>query len=769
MSTMPSFVDTVDEALGSRLLGSGEFCTGTSLLDTALTLQFRMHYHLFGKGVNGVVGQVLLDDCEKLEKNFKATPISSHHHDQMDGDTSNLIYKIIFNAKGMLCFHMDDLDNSVNYLEKAKQINIKHENFKKYLDLENLYYRGLCQKSTSPYYTELFQIINEIPNESQGLTLQYLSLIFDTLVKNQEVSKIITNFPQTNALTLLAILHSKKCTDKDFLRLTDSVLQKSKFPQANECNNEELEQFHVFLSHYFKTQQEVSPDWSAFIISSMEKTFQSVNVAKSAMIYFAKVSIASTMSKKESILNFVNFVRYTHRQYLLDGEKYNDIISLINCYAFILQIADEEFNIENIFDVKKVTDKLLQLINSFYQDNNFPLMNKEGSLNWLENSSKLIIPKNVSQVIGNAWETLYQMRATSLDYLLSNDLTSYLSNAMCVESDKGTLCNLQFQYSYTLAEQRHIEPAIKILKTVLLEENPECYKAWHLLALCESIREDKENSFKIVCSVLEAMKEGLSENNFKAVDRWQIIHLKLTQLSLIEEIFGTLDALEMLPEVFELYSTLFPENSNEYDRIGKQYSKTKQYLLQMIWIFAANMYTRLGSKLDDSKNAIKEANKVTTEFKNLNCNIASGYVYITQGNLAKALPEFEAVLFYDQSNVDAIIGFAEIVFPDKSDETQKKLQNYYKLTLSQSSSQTDDKSIEVFVNKLDESAACARLKFLLEYSITKSVEAFHSPEVWWYLSLLYEKYQDNGYKEALLNCIRYKESNPIRGFRFCNF
>lgn len=767
---MAVLFDTVERNLAARLLGSGEFDTGIESLDIALTLQFRTQYHLFGAGMGDVVRKVLLEDCVKFERRLER-PVNGNGAGNGDIHLIRLLNKVIYNIKGILCYHMGQIDESARHLNRAKEINIDNIDYRKYLNLENLYYRGLCEGSSSIYVKELIEIIEDIPKESEGLTLHYLYLILEKLNKEVDKKKLVEQFPMRNSVTLLLLHFTKIMGEKEFLKLTQSVLEKSKFPQAKESDNGELESFHAFLPYFFKTQKTVSSEWHNFIISSMQRTFQSINVAKSAMIYFAKTEDTTQQSSRESVLNFVNYARYTEKHFVISGGTYEDVISLIDCYTFILGMAnDESWNIENVFNAEETTNKLLQLLQYFYQEYKFPLMGNVDSLNWLENSSKLFLPRTISMILSNAWDTLYKVRSESLEHLLSNDLACYLGNAMCAAPKANNLVHLQFEYSYVLASQRHIDPAIKVLKTVLLEANPECYKAWHLLALCESIHENKEVSFKIVCSVLEAMRESLNEKKLQLVDRWQFVQLKLTQLSLIEELFGPLDASEMLPEVFELYSTLFPSDTHEFDRIGDQCKQTKEYLMQAIWIFAANLYARLSDRVNDAKKAIKEAIEVTNKFKNLNCDLAKGYLKLINGDFKAALSNFETVLFYDPLNVSALIGFAGIVFPEELNESEAAIWDYCHLKDSTGrATNTEHSTQDVFLSDLDKSAACARLKFLLEYAITKSIEAYHSPEVWWYLSNIYEKYEDQRYRDSLLNCIRYKESDPIRAFQYCNY
>lgn len=75
----------------------------------------------------------------------------------------------------------------------------------------------------------------------------------------------------------------------------------------------------------------------------MEKTFQSIEVSKTAMFLFQNLSdnsndeIKKKTFKRESILNFVNFVKYNDKYYQLHDNSHRDIISFIDAYSFILQ------------------------------------------------------------------------------------------------------------------------------------------------------------------------------------------------------------------------------------------------------------------------------------------------------------------------------------------------------------------------------------------------------------------------------------------------
>ncbi|EDO19173.1 hypothetical protein Kpol_1050p30 [Vanderwaltozyma polyspora DSM 70294] len=784
---MPSILS----AFQARLVGSGVFYTSDQLVNSILSLHFRIHFHLNGDDSSQIspsTAKVLLEEATDLLSQRSGNEV-----------LNNLFKKILNNSVGIIYYSLGEEKDAQSYFDNGNLLTVNeptYNDFATYLNLENLYYRNLIAPANkSSCLLDALKILgNKLPSQSCGLTYQYLSdiLIEQGKSKPQDfkefTSQIENNDGVSNVVLAYFVLQmygsSTPGFDEYVFAMGDKILKKSKFPMANQTNNTELDHFHFFLKNYFRDIQKqnkkitISKNWKSFIVSSIGSTFQSANVAKSGMLYFG-IFGSSDNCKIESILNFVNFVKYSKRVKETDSDddpksaKYDNLISVIDAYAFILQLTkNESSDIENVFNFQNTLSCLEELLKEFYSQNLITYITESDCLDWSKLLNRVKSPNTVSDIIRKGWEILYEFRNNDLNSQLYCALSTFLANAICMarEDKPSVRSELQFKYAYTLAQGRQIESAVDFLKSVVLEKYPEFYKAWHLLALCESsIHEDKEVSFKIVCSVLEAMKEAYEEKKLSTIERWQFIQMKLTQLGIIEEIFGTLEALELLPEVFQLYAQLFPEGETKYDRIGPEYSDTKEYLLQYIWLFAADMYVRLDDEhFDDAKEAITEALNVTSAFKNLNCNLSNGYLLLGKGELKKALKEFETVLFYDDCNPAAMIGFAEILFPEEEgDESDQLVENYYMLT--KNSKETTKKEIEVFANNKDKSAAYARLKFLLEYSLTKSIEAYNSPEVWWYLALIYEKYQDSRYKETLLNCIRYKEAAPIRKFKFCNY
>lgn len=121
----------------------------------------------------------------------------------------------------------------------------------------------------------------------------------------------------------------------------------------------------------------------------MEKTFQSIDISKTAMILFQNLSnnnsndeVKQKSLKRESILNFVNFVKYNNKYYQLNNNSHHDIISFLDAYAFILQDSSEADSIENLFDYNNTVSTFATSLRSFYEEYNLPLMKTAESMDW---------------------------------------------------------------------------------------------------------------------------------------------------------------------------------------------------------------------------------------------------------------------------------------------------------------------------------------------------------------------------------------------------
>ncbi|AMD18680.1 HBL222Cp [Eremothecium sinecaudum] len=734
-------VDPIAAALEARLVGLNAVGSGDSILDSILALHYRVMFHTFDENSDLSMWKVLLEDSQKLEPD-----VSEELHSA-----------ILKNVSGIANYYLGngmEADRLLYALGTIDGVREQYFNFWCLLQLENLCYRI---KMGSIVDLQVLQYCRTIPKESYTLVWYYLEkLITSTTFTWKEIQSEFGSSPMSY---LFGILVDQKFPEAELISYCKKLLAGSRFPSAHESNNFELEEFFAVLQFYFRRATgPLSRDWGAIIERAVAVTFQSISISKAAIFYYFSVG-----EDRVGLLNFINFINYSERRRRLTGTY--DVISLIDAYGQVMKRDTIPEEIGQTFSRVKSLAKYKQIVSEFYQYYNLKLISNEDSIDWFSNSFQLWVPSNLARALADAWYLFYQYEKSSLTHLLQKDLSYYLANAMCLDSNN---LDIKFQYAYVLASMRRIEKCVKFLKTAVLNVAPEDYKSWHLLALCESIQENKAASLKIVWSVLEAMTEAAEEGRLKVVDKWQLIHLKLTQLSLVKETVGIKDALEMLPEVYQLYSMLFPttdENSNDECRIGPQHKQTKEYLFQSIWFFAAKLFIQ-DNDLANAQEAIDEAKRVTTSFTNLNVNTTKGYISLSTDNLT-AMNEFQNVLCFDPANIDAIVGFAKVLYPDAND----KVENFTRhKSVTVHDSNHGPSPISAFANEKDRSAAVAQLKLMLESCIERSIEGYHTPEIWWYASKVYDEYKDSDrLEEALWQCIKFEELKPIRGFKNCAF
>lgn len=712
--------DSVNHALDSRLIGSSVFQSSDALLDQLLSLHYRAHYHInISTKTKFSALSALLSEVEKL-------PVLK---DELHCAIADNIYGIVF------C-ELDEKEKGLQYVSKKLGSVNGYDRFGRMLDLERLFYKGnvdLAEFSSESW---------TIPKYSDGLTWHYLQAI----IKGLDLSHFK---PKTPFQWMLLTLNGS-ATDSNLLSYSHSLLKKSRFPNADESNNFELEQFHMVLQEHLKINNlNVKKEWEQFIIDSMEKSFQSISVAKSAMLFYRKVDL------KRSILNFTNLVNYSNKYYELN-KRYPDLLDLVSSYQFILSTCKTPF--EPFFMPANVSSDFLKLLERIHNKYSIPIIEKQKALEGSSDVLDLCLASSTASVLSSSWETLYETSASSLPALVDHSQIFYLSNSL--QTSLNASVSLKFKFAYHLATLRQIDQCIAYLKKQILTLHPEHFASWHLLALCEScINEDLQVSFKIINSVIQSMCELFDEGRQFTIDeKWQFIHIKLTQLQLVRDMFALEDALEILPEVFELYQRLFSDAS---EPLGPQINQSNDYLLQKIWLFALELYLE-NDDIENVKAALDEFKNVTSKYVNLNHNLAQGYVLYTHGHSEKATAEFEKVLHYDSTSVEALIGLAKIVLPDEEANLDTDLKHNSKINQKELHRNS--------ATSLETSSAVARLKFLFEELVDKSIEGYQTSAVWWYLSKIYEIYSDSTrQQEALWRCIKYEELQPVREFKFCNF
>lgn len=815
--------NVVEDSLQRRLMGSSHCDTSIELLDMALDLQFRTYFHVFQQdNINSSFLQTLTKECSKLLLSME------HSIKLISGkDYYQLIMNIVNNCQGIIYFHMKENIKALKSFNQLKKIE-PIVNFDLLLKLEQYYYLGLLSKKFD--INDFLSLLRDIPHYllSKGYIFDYIYLISNelkidltTLQKSLQSDK----FTYVPIYFLLFILNkdvnykSVQSIQDNLIAFFEKYLTQIKFPNADEQNDKLLIDCQLSLQFFFQKfyyrRDKLSPQWYKILVNFMGKTFQDIEISKTAMVYFM-----ITGNVKESVLNFNNLMKYSKKNMELNGgdlknindcnniNKYDDIISLIESYCFVLNNLFNENrgeSLKEIFQMDSIMNELLQLLILFYQYNKFKLfndlkINQRDSLNFVSNHIKIVLPKKICEILTNSWQILFKLKKNDLTSLQNNQLTSYLCNAMSLFSKsevahKKILKELYFEYAFTLSQMRQIDISIEFLENQILNKDPLFYKAWHLLALCKSVQEDKQDSYKIICSVLESM---VNESDVVTdEDKWQLINLKITQIYLLNEIFGTRDAIEIIPDLFALYHDLYDDdNDNNIDSNNSHneetnkntknsiyfYSRDKLFILQTIWLLTAEFYMELydqerqmcenndevdGIKelLQEAKNAIKESNKINTSFKNINYYIVNSYLSLLQGSPKNSMAELEKALFYDDMNVDAIVAMSELVLPLKADH--KDIEAY--LPLISSTKEPLKETETIFANETDQSAAYARLKLLLESCIIGNIDAYYSAEIWWFLSQIYEKYQDREYPDSLLTCIKNKETTPIRAFQYCHY
>ncbi|SCU82456.1 LAME_0C01222g1_1 [Lachancea meyersii CBS 8951] len=721
-------------ALQDRLLGCGVFNCPDKQLNALLSLQYRTHYHVFGGNTaNKSVFEVLQGELSKCD---------------YSGSSNAIKKRIGLNLQGILSYHLSATESAQNHLVLADQVKLGPGPFETFLQLETLYFTGLLKGngSVEHYLQNLLEVVTELPRESHALTFHYLDLIVARLQMNWD--QLLERLKPCNVTYYVAVQSNTGNHDQELLKIGFQLLKAASFPTAEECNNRDLEQFHVVLQYYFlNCNASTSTKWRDFLIESMGKTFQSMEVAKTAMVYFGL-----EQQKNESILNFVNFMSYNENYKELNDGRWLDTVSILESYRFVAEQAGH-VEIPNIFNFYDFLTKFKAILREFYAKISLPLIEKEQSLDIASNGAMIFIPQKLRRVLAQSWNSLYEYERDDLSSVLQSSHTHYLANAHTADPNSDAL---NFSYAYALAQKREIAQAIKFIKNAILEKEPENYRAWHLLALCESTNEDKTISFRIVCSVLQALQQALHDGTSLSVsERWQMIHLKVTQLKITADMFGVEDALELLPELMELLDLALPSDLKDCS-LGPEFNKSKEYLQQSVWLFAVQLY--MSRSVEDAREALAESKIQTTKFHNLNNDLAEGYMSLA-GDKGRALESFEKVLFYDPMNIDAIVGFAKCLMPGTDEEELHKM----------TPPKTYEPSEDAFLSEKDRSAAFARLKLLLEEIIEKSIEGYYSPEIWWYLAQVYENYGDQERMElSLWNCVKFQELRPIRDFKICN-
>lgn len=297
--------------------------------------------------------------------------------------------------------------------------------------------------------------------------------------------------------------------------------------------------------------------------------------------------------------------------------------------------------------------------------------------------------------------------------------------------------------------------------------------------------------------------------------KYSIIQLKMTQLAVWECNHGLEYILEYIPEVFVLYRQLFGEGeeyglakltsrvdekwshrpsvidptdtmvngdvkehhntllekSKRLSRIGthetrnghkeksatpskpssgSEESSDEARLLQQIWLWSASIYMRIGHQ-KEAEECITEAETVAKP--SVHSHTCLGLL-TSKARKFLSLQEFERSLesfsspekrFNKRSYATTLLGLCKLFIVD--DETENS---------------------SLFISAKDYNSGLIRLKNYLEEFCTCWPYGYNSVEVWYYLSIIYERFDDKLLlNDALWKCVDLEKKKPVRDYSVC--
>lgn len=307
--------------------------------------------------------------------------------------------------------------------------------------------------------------------------------------------------------------------------------------------------------------------------------------------------------------------------------------------------------------------------------------------------------------------------------------------------------------------------------------------------------------------------------------KFEILQLKLTQLAVWEQIHGVQYILDYLPEVFILFHELFDNMTIEKEKAvsqkaeGNEFAKNKwshrpsiidpspeavgvspkvpkdrakntikrlskigesqlqtheppvehkievkstkdplevrlrileKKILQEVWLWTSKIYLKIGL-LDEAEQCIVEAETAYQP----NIKTFSHFGLLTsQSRKFLSLQEFERSLEllstpeekYNRTDYSiALLGLCKLfIIDDKNDSS-------------------------LFISNKDLSSGLIRLKNMLEQFSRSWPYGYNNSELWYYLSIIYEKFDDKILlSQSLWKCVELEDFRPVRGFMICD-
>lgn len=186
--------------------------------------------------------------------------------------------------------------------------------------------------------------------------------------------------------------------------------------------------------------------------------------------------------------------------------------------------------------------------------------------------------------------------------------------------------------------------------------------------------------------------------------------------------------------------------------IRRPHTDTKQEedrTLQEIWLWIASIYLKLGL-LEEAEQCIVEAETVAKP------NVTT-YTYL--GLLTSKSRKFLSLQEYERSLE---------VFHSPEERFNRKAYGSTLLGMCKLFITDDESDNSLFISSKDRDAGLIRLKnYLEQYSLCWPYGS-NSPELWYYLSTIYQKFDDKVLnRKALWKCVELETSRPVRSYSVC--
>ena len=444
----------------------------------------------------------------------------------------------------------------------------------------------------------------------------------------------------------------------------------------------------------------------------------------------------------------------------------------------------------------------------------------------------------------------------------TSKVLKYYKNSLIIDTT-GNISYL-FNYALILSYNRSIQQAIKLCKFIL-KRHPESFKTWNLYALLLSSLEthssgdnaqNQKHTYQVNVTIdgsindtmsggangtaasniqmtkirelekiinnglniagIYLVKNRKSNLNLTNETKFDILQLKLTQLSIWESTYGTHYILEYLSEVFVLYNELFDidigtnksdntqlrtniakwshrpsfidpsSNQNndikqenhlskekklakdkikrmskiskskerhDYQTNGtsmKKLNVTERKILQDIWVWASKIYLKIGL-LEEAEQCIVEAESIhepnTKTITSLGLICSSNRKFLALQEFERSLEILnEPINYYKKRELGTtLLGLCKLIILD------------------------DNIDNSLFISTKDLSSGLIRLKNYLEQFSQSWPFGYNNSEIWWYLSLIYEKIDDKVMlTKSLWKCVELEDFRPVRDFDCCS-